>query len=503
MKHSKVGVGLIVSVMSLAVAGCGNQKEFKPITYGQFEDPISLTGAATQSGHNFTSFNSQETIRSIKSSDFSKKAVASPIKNFELGYFGEANGKVDLHFSSLQTPVEISNPTLSEPVKISQEGKDFELSCLDTNCEVKALKVEEKGDASLYILNSEEREIEIEVEKQAAEKAKATVKVIEKVGGQSKFEMVSKTASSEFAIEGDLVEPSGECTELKVKSGLTSACLIGNTSEGEIIIKAEKDSKKIHIKTLERKPTLAVIAVQNSTNSRSAIELPEFCKVGSKSEQDVLIQEIVSDCQRTELIKAVKTYWLAGGAKIDLQNFLELTLKSKESSEKKKQFMTMTKVLIANHMHPIASTMTLVESRFNVNAINPVGAAGAWQFMPETAKSYGLSLSPVDQRLDIAASTWAGAKMLKQTMNMAKFDGSFKLAIAAYNCGAGCVNKALSKIGHGYAKDYWTLHKFRMVPEESRNHVIRLFSAALIWLDPSYFGIDTVPALLTKPITVL
>lgn len=81
-----------------------------------------------------------------------------------------------------------------------------------------------------------------------------------------------------------------------------------------------------------------------------------------------------------------------------------------------------------------------VESSFNPAARSPVGATGLFQFMPATAEEYGLSVAPVDQRLDPHQSARAAARYLRRLYRT--FD-SWPLALAAYNAGQGRVGRLL------------------------------------------------------------
>ena len=76
--------------------------------------------------------------------------------------------------------------------------------------------------------------------------------------------------------------------------------------------------------------------------------------------------------------------------------------------------------------------LALVESSFNLRARSPMGAAGIWQFMPETGKKFLRIDDAVDERLDLIASTRAAARLLKQNYQIL---GSWPLAVTAYNHG--------------------------------------------------------------------
>ena len=83
-----------------------------------------------------------------------------------------------------------------------------------------------------------------------------------------------------------------------------------------------------------------------------------------------------------------------------------------------------------------------VESGFDARARSPAGALGLFQLMPGTAKDFGLSLWPRDQRRQPEAAAQAVAKYLRQLHHTF---GDWRLAVAAYNCGAGTVKKLLKQ----------------------------------------------------------
>ncbi len=83
-----------------------------------------------------------------------------------------------------------------------------------------------------------------------------------------------------------------------------------------------------------------------------------------------------------------------------------------------------------------------VESGFDARARSPAGAVGMFQLMPATAKQFGLSLWPRDQRRQPDLAARAAAKQLRELHQQF---GDWRLAVAAYNCGAGAVQRALER----------------------------------------------------------
>jgi len=109
--------------------------------------------------------------------------------------------------------------------------------------------------------------------------------------------------------------------------------------------------------------------------------------------------------------------------------------------------------------------LAVVESALNPSARSRAGAVGLWQFMLPTGKMYGLDVdSYVDERHDIYLSTEAACRYLKYLYSL--YD-NWEMAMAAYNCGPGNVNKAIRRSGG--RRDYWAIYDH--LPRETRGYV--------------------------------
>ena len=118
--------------------------------------------------------------------------------------------------------------------------------------------------------------------------------------------------------------------------------------------------------------------------------------------------------------------------------------------------------------------LPVIESALRPNAVSPVGATGLWQFMIGTARMMGLEVnSVVDERRDPYKSTQQALRYLQQLHD--NF-GDWTLAIAAYNCGPGNVNKAIRRSGG--KRDYWDIYPY--LPRETRGYVPAFIAANYI-----------------------
>ena len=129
--------------------------------------------------------------------------------------------------------------------------------------------------------------------------------------------------------------------------------------------------------------------------------------------------------------------------------------------------------------------LPIIESAFNPQAASVAKASGMWQFIPSTGKHFGLKQDwMADNRRDVLLSTGAALDYLQKLHRMFN---SWELAFAAYNCGEGCVGRAIAKNQKlGLPTDYLSL----TLPIETRNYVPKLIAVKNIILSPGSYGIE-------------
>jgi membrane-bound lytic murein transglycosylase D len=127
--------------------------------------------------------------------------------------------------------------------------------------------------------------------------------------------------------------------------------------------------------------------------------------------------------------------------------------------------------------------VAMIESGFNPYAVSWAKAVGPWQFMPATGKLYGLKIDWwIDERKDPIKSTQAAAEHLKDLHNLF---GSWPLALASYNAGAGKVQRAVLRTR---SEDFWDLKASRYIRPETKNYVPKYMAATIIAKNPEAYG---------------
>ncbi len=206
-----------------------------------------------------------------------------------------------------------------------------------------------------------------------------------------------------------------------------------------------------------------------------------------KLDDDLLIERLgklptVIEMPFNSLVKSAIRYY-ANRPQL-VENMLGLSL----------YYMPIFEAALERHRMPLElKYLPVIESALVPTAVSKAGAGGLWQFMPPTAKGLGLEInSLVDQRRDPYLASDAAARYLKQLYQT--YD-DWSLAIAAYNCGPGNVNKALRRAGDG-KHDFWEIYPF--LPAETRGYVPTFIAANYIMNYHKDHNIS--PALARRPL---
>ena len=174
--------------------------------------------------------------------------------------------------------------------------------------------------------------------------------------------------------------------------------------------------------------------------------------------------------------------------------------------------------LAANGLPGDLVYLALIESGYSSTAVSRSKAVGMWQFMKPTGKDYGLRVDRwVDDRRDVVKATQAAARHLADLTRMV--NGSYYLAAAAYNAGAGKVSRGLKRLGPGATDDYeeddesadlvqdangddrfFNLSDTRYLRKETKDYVPKLIAAAMIAKQPEKYGFQPIPKV--APFTV-
>ena len=158
-----------------------------------------------------------------------------------------------------------------------------------------------------------------------------------------------------------------------------------------------------------------------------------------------------------------------------VQDYIEKFGKTMEDMKSwgKPYFDMMDVILLQHGLPKELKYLAVIESHLKASIRSWAGAVGPWQFMPVTARTFGLRVGrSIDERTDYFKSTHAASRYLT---NLFSIYGDWLLVIAAYNGGPGNVNYAIKRSG---SKDFWALQNF--LPAESRNHVKKFIATHYI-----------------------
>ena len=134
--------------------------------------------------------------------------------------------------------------------------------------------------------------------------------------------------------------------------------------------------------------------------------------------------------------------------------------------------------------------ISMLESGFNPLAQSHAGARGIWQFIPQTARRFGLAVSEnIDERTDPEKSTIAAAEYFRELIGIFGGKSSVMLCMAAYNAGEGKVLGALRKIEDPlHNRDFWFIYRMGYLTEETNEYIPRVIALMIISEYPDEYG---------------
>jgi len=137
----------------------------------------------------------------------------------------------------------------------------------------------------------------------------------------------------------------------------------------------------------------------------------------------------------------------------------------------------MQDLLVDDGMSDLLIYLSMLESGFASDAISSKKAVGLWQFMPATARDYNLTVcSSYDERRDTVSATSAAIHYLNK---LHKQFGKWYLAMMAYNCGEGCLSRAIKRAGTDELS-VLTDGDLKYVPRETRQYIKKILLVAMI-----------------------
>lgn len=264
--------------------------------------------------------------------------------------------------------------------------------------------------------------------------------------------------------------------DLERQQDITDETLFAPVALPENLLLAQNDKREA-VKSPATKVTKAQRKTPAASAPRSDYRL--FALVEKDLQQTV---EQPSEAPRLQFSKAVREnprvrYFLRYFSKRQKKVFADALARAG------RYFPMIAKVFRDEGLPLDFAYLALIESYFSPRAFSPAGALGLWQFVPGTARRYGLKIDRwIDERRDPIKSTRAAAAYLKD-LHLA-FDRWY-LATAAYNAGQGAIEKIVQD---SPPKDFATLIGKTELNEETRDFVPKFVAAALIAANPQKYG---------------
>lgn len=272
-----------------------------------------------------------------------------------------------------------------------------------------------------------------------------------------------KTGFSEELISKELTNKKSQQVELE--DLLTETNLDEETLKQELIEEAELNDDRKNNVNLSENENIS----ENEEQKRD--EENNNQKIIQKIPLSFVTEEMLA---RPEVEKFRRQYlnekWLK-----HLYNVLESAMEYRLFVRKSVQDKNLPEIL---------EYLPVVESNYKTSAKSKSGAIGMWQFMSNSVYPFLVLDDFVDERLDPWKSTEAALKKLTENYN---YFNDWLIAIAAYNCGVGAMNKILRK---AEKKDFWYLVDKKLLPQQTADYVPKLIAIADLAINSEYYQIN-------------
>ena len=258
----------------------------------------------------------------------------------------------------------------------------------------------------------------------------------------------------------------------------------------------EQTISQIIEQTEEPANEAAVELTEKITTETAELSEPEIETPTKEADLEEKITEEAAEDLKEELqpeapVIEKKQLSIPGEDRPEVERFRQMYLDKKgekllqDSLEKAISYRLYVRHSISEkELPPELEYLPVVESNYKTSAKSRSGAIGLWQFMENSVKPFLTLNDYVDERYDPWKSTEAALKKLTDNYNYYK---DWPLAIGAYNCGLGAMNKALSK---SKVKDFWYLCENNLLPTQTALYVPKLLAIADLAMNSEYYGIN-------------
>ncbi|MBC6720400.1 lytic transglycosylase domain-containing protein [Treponema sp. Marseille-Q4130] len=268
---------------------------------------------------------------------------------------------------------------------------------------------------------------------------------------------------------------------------LCATCFFALASGAASQERASLEDELASLPLVQTLDTADALKRRNSLSNDTAIPESERTSNGATTE-DFDVQPVARE--EMPLSVAYKELDIPGAHRPSVQKYRDYYLSEKsvkwlssvlENGEQYRLYVR--EKLKERGMPSVLEYLPVVESGYTTNAKSKSGAVGLWQFMANSTKPFLVRNDFVDERLDPWKSTDAALAKLEENFNMFH---DWPLAIAAYNCGAGAMARALAK---NPGKDFWYLAEHKQLRDQTAQYVPKLLAVADAAENAAYYAV--------------